>query len=153
MQRREFIKGLIAVPVAAALLPNALAATQSVVTMPAVPAAAGESLVASFFIKSKDVALDPTQFVTGSIADMGNGWYRVEQTIDSYDGRKIPFEFERLGNTSMLWGGQVSYDIPEPYIPTISRRSLRHIMGKPPNLLLHSQDFGSKGWRRLRHAR
>ncbi len=125
MQRREFIKGLIAVPVAAALLPNALAATRSVVTMPAVPAAAGESIIASFFIKSKDVALDPTQFVTGSITEMGNGWYRVEQTIDNYDGGKIPFEFERLGNTTMLWDGQVSYDIPEPYTKTQSEHTLR----------------------------
>ncbi len=79
--------------------------------------------------------------------DVGSGWFRIWRTHIDYEGQEIVFETPDADTSEMPWGPQIEYFVPlTPYIVTTTQRSLRHIEGKPPNLLLHSQDFSSKGW-------
>jgi hypothetical protein len=95
----------------------------------------------------------------GTIEDVGDGWFRCTNTIDSSTGGTLAAGFFGLASgdnvnayngdgssSTYFWGAQLeTASSPSPYIKTVAAVRSRHL-DIARNLALHSEDFEDAVW-------
>ncbi len=156
MDRRVFLGGVTAAFAFAAAGPvAALASPRISISLGSHPKIKGHVTVSIHYktINGTVPHIDNLVPIDGSVVwqrgveDAENGWFKIWRTHIDYEGQEIVFETPDADTSEMPWGPQIEYvDPPTPYIETTTRKAYPRGRAGGHNLMLYSQDFGSKGW-------